>query len=275
MNAFSKIFMSVGKLAWLMLKSGDQMFRKGDIVREVGPEVFKWGLLIGDEDADKLTDETADILVTFAHRSILEFFWAFHFILRLSKGESMDSLLGGKDPIFMENPLFLEFCLWLLKTSDLMSSPFPEIKENRDKVREILVTNIADRVDSKYFNVVDIGLKFGLDFPAFDPEPDGTEINQMFVDLLKDVISRCSKIEVLALWNYHPVIGLLSAVNPDLYSQINTLVLEVSGSMTNRQFSGNRRSLKSATRRNPCPTGIHVEIYDAFLRATWVPSSKC
>ena len=46
-NVFSKIVMSVGELAWKML-FGDQMFRKGDVVREVGPEVFKWGLLIGD-----------------------------------------------------------------------------------------------------------------------------------------------------------------------------------------------------------------------------------
>ena len=164
----------------------------------------------------------------------------------------------------MMNPLLLEFCLWLLKTSNLMSSSFLEIKKNQEKVREILVTYIANRVDSKYFSVEDIGPKFGLDFPVFDPKPDDTEINQMLVDLLKDVLSRCSKIEVLALWNYHPVKGLLSAVNPRLYTQINTLVLEVSGSMTNRQFSGNRRSLKSATPRNPCPTGIHVEIYDAF-----------
>ena len=133
----------------------------------------------------------------------------------------------------MENSLFLEFCLWLLKPSDSTSSAFPEIKENLENVKDILVTYIADRVDSKYFSVVDIGQKFGLDFPAFDHKPDGTEINQILVDLLKDVLSRCSKVEVLALWNYYPVRGLLSAVNPRLYSQINTLVLEVSGSMTN------------------------------------------
>ena len=98
-NAFREIVMSVGKVAWQMLLFGDEMFRKGDVAREVGSEVFEYGLLIGDEAADKLTDETADILVTFAHRSILEFLGAFHFILRLSKGEGMDSLLGGKIPI--------------------------------------------------------------------------------------------------------------------------------------------------------------------------------
>ena len=58
---------SIGKLAWQTLLSGDLMFRKKEVIREVGSEAFEWGLLIGDEDPEGLSDETADILVTFAH----------------------------------------------------------------------------------------------------------------------------------------------------------------------------------------------------------------
>ena len=41
------------------------MFRKEEVIREAGPDVFEWGLLIGDEDPEGLSDETKDILVTF------------------------------------------------------------------------------------------------------------------------------------------------------------------------------------------------------------------
>ena len=109
---FVRAVRTVGKLAWQTLLSENPMFRK----EELGLEVFASGLLIGDEDPEGLSDETADILVTFAHRSIQEFFGAFYFILSLSEGESIDSLLGADclSPIFMVNPLFLEFCLSFL-----------------------------------------------------------------------------------------------------------------------------------------------------------------
>ena len=92
---FIKAMKSVGKLAWETLMSGNPMFRKEEVIREVESDVFEWGLLIGDEDTESLSDETADILVTFAHQSIQEFFGAFYFILSLSEGESVESLLGG------------------------------------------------------------------------------------------------------------------------------------------------------------------------------------
>ena len=123
---FVKAVRGVGKLAWQTLLSGNPMFRKEKVIRAAGPDVFEWGLLIGDEDPEGLSDETADILITFAHRSIQEFFGAFYFILSLSERKSMVSLLGGdcEKPIFLTNPLFLEFCLWLMHTPDLTSFPW-------------------------------------------------------------------------------------------------------------------------------------------------------
>ena len=115
---FKKTVVSVGRLAWQTLLSGDPMLRKGDVLRELGSEAFCWGMFIGDEDAENLTDESADVLITFVHRSIQEFFGALYFILSLSEGKSIDGLLGdhSENPIFVENSLFLEFCLWLMYT---------------------------------------------------------------------------------------------------------------------------------------------------------------
>ena len=224
-SAFVKAVREVGKMAWQTLLSGNPMFRKEQVIAELGPEIFEWGLLIGDEDPEGLQDETADILVTFAHRSIQEFFGAFYFILSLSEGETIVSLLGGdsKKAIFLTNPLFLEFCLWLMNSTELTSSPW-EV----EKVREPLATYIVGKIDNE---IVD-SERLSRDFPALDIATgsdlghDVIDRNQMVVNLMKDVLSRCCKIESLALDISWPVEELLSAVNPRLWdSQMHTLCL--------------------------------------------------
>ena len=236
---FVRAVRAVGKLAWQTLLSGDLMFRKEDVIKEVGPEVFEWGLLIGDEDAEGLSDETADILLTFAHRSIHEFFGAFYFILSLSEGETIDSLLGDdcddsddcddcddcEKPIFLTNPLFLEFCLWLMNSTEVTLFPW-EV----ETVREPLVTYIVGKIDNEYLNLE----RHYKDFPALGLAAGsrlghgGIVRNQMVLDLMKDALSRCSKIERLVLNGDSPYDELLSALNPRLYSRNKSLKLQLS-----------------------------------------------
>ena len=60
--------MSIGKLALKTLLSGDPLLQRSEVIKEVGPDAFDYGLLIGHEDAHMLIkDETADIFVTFPH----------------------------------------------------------------------------------------------------------------------------------------------------------------------------------------------------------------
>ena len=63
-------------------------------------------------------DPTADIYVTYPHRSLEEFFGSCGFLQALNDGKSVDDILGldSEEPIFMVNPLVLRFCLWLLTT---------------------------------------------------------------------------------------------------------------------------------------------------------------
>ena len=205
------LYMAYGKLAWETLMSGNPMFRKEEVIREVGAEVFEWGLLIGNEDPEGLSDETADILVTFAHRSIEEFFGSVYFILRLSEGETIDSLLGGdsKKPIFMTNPLFLEFCLFFLRKTDQKDSLLNG--ENKEKVRKVLVDYMVKKIDRENFGWV----KLVREFDVFDIEI------QISVDFPWDVISECGKIQHLTFNSCQPIERFLSALNPRL--KIKTL----------------------------------------------------
>ena len=214
---FVRVVRSVGKLAWQTLLSGNPMFRKEEVIRETGAEVFEWGLLIGDEDPDGLSDETADILVTFAHRSIQEFFGAFYFILSISEGKTIVNLLGGdcEKPIFMVNPLFLEFCLFFLQKTDQNSSLLKI--ENKEKVRKMLIDCVVDKIDQEIFR-----LRLILDkFPALGIE-NQTKLsvlglnNGMSIDIVKDVLPQCLKIQHLLFTTNHPLEKLLSALNPRL-----------------------------------------------------------
>ena len=110
------MILKVGKLALATLLSGNSFMRRSRMIKDVGPDAFDCGLLIGHEDFRLIRDATADIYVTFPHRTIQEFLGAFCFIMMLSEGESIESLLSSdsKEPIFLTNPLFLHFCLWFL-----------------------------------------------------------------------------------------------------------------------------------------------------------------
>ena len=217
-NDFVRVVKSVGKLAWQTLLSGNPMFRKEDVIREVGEEVFEWGLLIGDEDSEGLSDETADILVNFAHRSIQEFFGAFYFILRLSEGETIDSLLGDdcERPIFMVNLLFLEFCLFFLQKTGPMGSLLKT--ENKETVCKVLVDYMVDRIDQENFVLSDILSKF----PVFGNDNEVLFLNNwMPINIAEDVLPKCCKIQHLSFKAYHPIQRLLPALNSTL--KIKTL----------------------------------------------------
>ena len=112
-DQFEKAMISIGKLALKTLLSGDPLLKRDDVIREIGEHAFDYGLLIGHEDFRLIWDETADIFVTFPHRSIQEFLGALYFIWMLDMGEEIQSLLGSK-LIFLTNTLFLQFCLWFL-----------------------------------------------------------------------------------------------------------------------------------------------------------------
>ena len=112
---FEMAMVSVGKLALETLVSGNPLMQRSRVIKEGGEDAFDIGWLIGHEDFRLLGDETADIFITFSHRSIQEFLGAFFFIFSLNKGDSVSSLLGDSQrSIFFFNPLFLYFCLWFL-----------------------------------------------------------------------------------------------------------------------------------------------------------------
>ena len=80
-SEFTKVLKLVGELALHTLLSQNPLLKRSQVIQIVGIDAFDYGLLIGHEDLHRLLqDVTADVWVTFPHRSNQEFFVFFtHF----------------------------------------------------------------------------------------------------------------------------------------------------------------------------------------------------
>ena len=215
---FVKVITAVGKIAFHTLLTGNPLFRRGEVIEGVGPDAFDYGLLIGHEDGHMLVrDETADILITFPHRSLQEFLGAFYFIQALNKGESMHSLKDGNaEPWFMTNPLFLYFCLWLVQHSEAYFT-----FENLDSVRHTIEGHILKRI-----NIPNLDLQsIAKEFPAIDIEKIIKKDDKTTLVLLGDILSKCQNVRTLRLQSIDSMDAVLMCMRKVLPS-ISCIMVE-------------------------------------------------
>ena len=214
---FVKVITAVGKIAFHALLTGNPLFRRSRVIEEVGPNAFDYGLLIGHEDGKMLIrDETADILITFPHRSLQEFLGAFYFIQALDKGESMDSLRGGNaEPLFMTNPLFLSFCLWLVQHSETYFT-----FENLESVHHTIQGYILNKIDITNLHFESIATKF----PAIDIEKIIKNNDTTVSVVLGDILSKCQNVRTLRFENSNAMDAVLICMRQVLPS-INYIIV--------------------------------------------------
>ena len=205
---FAAAMTSIGKLALKTLLSGDPMLRRDDVIKEIGIHAFDYGLLIGHEDAHKLFhDETADIFVTFPHRSIQEFLGALYFIWMLDKGEEIESVLGDK-PVFLTNTLFLQFCLWLLCDNQKYF-----VLKNRQMIYLRMVHYCVDLLNEVTLDMKEIELTY----PALDISSSSAYAkDKLCVSFLHDILVKCKNVSRLILRSNHPLNQTLGLIKPNL-----------------------------------------------------------
>ena len=182
---FTRMLQTVGKIALKTLKLGNLMTRR-ETIRELGGDAFNYGLIIGHEKVGISGDESGDISITFLEKGMQAFLGAFYFTRMLDNGKSFEWLLGHdqEHPVITSIPLFLQFCLWLLKNSEHYF-----FFENTEHVGQRLQDFITEQL-VKHKKVRDLpSLCFVLEFPY-----DALEQDQLTKTFFEDIIYLLNKL---------------------------------------------------------------------------------
>ena len=216
MTSLVEVLKSLGKLALETLFESP-LLQRSQVIKAVGEDAFDYGLLIGHEDFRLIKDETADILVTFPHRSLQEFLGAFYFVFALNTETDIKDFSNAGNE-FMTNPLFHQFCMWLLNCRQL-SEICPSW--NRKRVYKLLTNQAAAQI-----NRVKIDLKDTMNrFPAFLVDPK--DKNQKTSAMLSKILSKCDKVRHLGFDFKHPAGQIFSSLGPIFRSLRSIQIPEV------------------------------------------------
>ena len=214
---FVQVLKSVGQLALQTLKTNNPLLQRSEVERIVGDHAFEYGFFTGHEDFRLCTDPTADICVTYAHRSIEEFFGSFGFLQALDDGQSVDDILGSdcEKPIFMVNPLVFQFCLWLRT----------EFFGSRRIVYEKLAACVAEQID---VHVLDIDIVDEI-FPAMGIRKALHYEDSLKLEFFKQVFEKCEQVRVLQVRDNQTFRGHLMYEGHQVHQAFGTDVLGVLG----------------------------------------------
>ena len=203
---FLKVLKLLGKLALQTLLSGKPLLRRNEVIKQVGPYAFEYGLLIGNEDAHRLIgDETADIWVTFSHRAIQEFLGALYFCVMLDEGQQTGTIPGRYDAkrILMINPLFLQFCLWLVHNGKTYFN-FERGDDMYNHLRDFFVTKLnREELDLMYMREAYETLNVKLAYDRND---------KLHLNFLSNIFANCDRTSHLIISEDDPLDWVLNSM---------------------------------------------------------------
>ena len=185
-SKFVDVLKRMGKVAWKMWRSGKGWAKKSEILKEAGEDAFEIGLLIGHRDFRLSRDETADILITFPHQTILEFLGSYGFLHMLNEGDSIESLFDNDQERYkvMKYPSFLQFCLWFLE-----GSCKGEKLKFRKSIYESIVTHCAKQINFEQLDMLDMGKLL----PVLKVPFIHSEKNEPLLKFLQAILAKCDR----------------------------------------------------------------------------------
>ena len=130
---------------------------------------------------------------------------AFYFVGILAKDIESKFLIAADDnkPIFLTNPLFLRFCLWILKDKKY------QIFENSSKIYNSLVTYSVGILNNAQLDTNRIAELY----PALDIESASCRKDKLHCQFLKDILARCDAISILYLESPDVLEWLLESID--------------------------------------------------------------
>ena len=195
------------------LLSNKPMLQRSEVLKIAGDFVLDYGFLAGDK---AFTDLSTDISVTFAHRSLEEFFGSFGFLQALDNGKSVDDILASdcERPIFMVNPLVLRFCLWLLTEKCFNFS---------QDIYQKLVLFADKQID---FHILDTKAVEEV-YPAMNISEALRNKDSLKLIFFKDILEKCQCVHVLIIRHgesiYEHADGVLGLMSSNFLSKLTCL----------------------------------------------------
>ncbi len=272
--------LKIGKLAFKGLLTNKVAYKKRDILKTVGPNAFKYGILIGTDEWEGRRDmpENADIFVHFVHKSIQEYLAAHQMYL----GKTIGSLIGkqrrdlglfrsgGEQRNFeshdneranleflQKNLMFFTFCSHFTNKSNIHDSDVGSDSDGDvymasenvtdEEVREQLVDFVASCLDVKELKL------------------EGVAIYEESSWLFLEALPKCSQIQRLMLKNMKLHVSvplLLQGISKSLeYLHNDSCVLENTMDTQNTSISFSKlKTIKLSGDGN----GIHVLMSSAW-----------
>ena len=181
------------------------MFERREVLNIVDDDAFEYGFFSGHEDYTLIGDPVADVLISFPHRTVEEFFGAFSLVLTLEDGIDIESVpgLNSSSPIFMTNHYVLEFCLFAI-------SYIREECKRQTNVKEVMIEFILKRINLPQLEMSSIAFLF----PALCWTYAALRNDEIVTKFLKDVFSKCSGVRILLFDSVSVSNGIIDAVGP-------------------------------------------------------------
>ena len=180
--------------------------------------------------------------VTFVHSSLQFFLGALYFLLKIDDGNNIDMMLGQNCTILMMNPLFLYFCLSLLKNQT------DHILLNREKVDRALRSFMARKMNSVQVDLTGIAEIY----PSVKYAYTSKTKDELVLEFLNDSLSECQKTNILLLSHNFHVQEILSSF-PNLTSVmfVNTNEIIDSDILQNSISESDTSELKVVLQNQP------------------------
>ena len=204
---FVTVLKLLGKIAWKTLNTKQYHFQmKQVLIGDV--DIFEYGIITGHQDFHLVGHETADVFISYPHRTFQEFLGAFHFTHKMSIIEQpgryvsqycRESILG----IYS----FLHFCLWFLSdVSERGYFTFPQVEGVQNQIEAC----IAAKINSIELNLTNI---FQM-FPALNIYSAHKINDWLVLDTCRRAIASCTKIRRVLLSSIDPADWLLDFIRP-------------------------------------------------------------
>ena len=200
-HEFLNVLFRIGKFADWSLRTEQNLFQRSEIIKHIGEDVFEYGFLVGHIDYKLMGQETSDIFVTFAHRIFQEFFGSLHIV------QNLGSKASYQFQWLVHTDIDLVHCC-----THIMRTTCEEMRQEFDLqlVRSRFFAQFLIQFNTRTLDLINLCRVNG----ASDIRVAFNKKDQLVLELMREVLAKCSNVRELVLTENDPIDWILSSLKP-------------------------------------------------------------